>query len=101
MPRPTAAANAPAMPSPSDEKLLLAYAEWLANERAILCHLMGWDDRLIVFTEARRFHYPPGGRSWQDVLPPSARAISVMEAAGVDLDAVRAWADRAAVGSDA
>lgn len=96
MPRPTAAANAAPMSKSSHHMMLLAYAEWLHNERAILCHLMGWDDRLVIFTEARHFHYPKDGGSWQDVPPPSSRAIAVMDAAGVDIAAVRAWAQRAA-----
>lgn len=97
MPKPTAAANAAPLSKSSHHMMLLAYAEWLHNERSILCHLMGWDDRMVAFTEARRFHYPKGGVSWQDVPPPSARAVAVMDVAGVDLAAIRAWAQRAAI----
>lgn len=85
----------PPGPTNSHRMMLLAYLEWLHHEQILLCHALGIDERVVFHTAAKSFHFPPGG-SWQDVPPPSARAIAVMDAAGVDLDAVRTWARRAA-----
>ncbi|OYW61976.1 MAG: hypothetical protein B7Z30_00570 [Rhizobiales bacterium 12-68-15] len=79
------------MPAAVNDMLLLAYAEWLFNERRILCGLMGWEERLVARTGATEFHFP-AERDWMEVPSPMSRAVPMLEAAGVDLDALRAWA---------
>lgn len=94
MPAEPAKASAPVLPDGTHSQILLAYAEWLHYERRIRCHLMGWDERLVIPTAAGNFHFPIAGR-WGDVPPPASRAIFVMQAVGVDLATVRSWEEAA------
>lgn len=97
MPRTTAAANAAALPSVSShQQMMLAYLEWLWNEQAAVSFALGYTKGVYspVGTPVRSFHYPPDGSG--PLMPPYTRAIAVMDAAGVDLGAVRRWARKLA-----
>ncbi|MEP9379840.1 hypothetical protein ABLE91_24225 [Aquabacter sp. CN5-332] len=90
-------AGKPRAPTPGSKNwfMALAYAEWLFNERRILCAIMGWDVKETTHTPAGVFHFPPGG-DWRWGMPPMWRGAAVMDTAGVDLNTLATWAREAA-----
>jgi len=72
-------ANAAQTPS---RELLLAYSEWLANERRLLCDELGEDERLVQFVGAGSYHWSSESRRKHGA--PSTRARLVLETVGLD-----------------
>lgn len=72
-----------------DRDARFAYLEWLTMEARLL-RIEMWpdcnptDDFSPVNTFAMPFHFPYP-QNWRGMQPPSARALAVMEAAGVEI----------------
>jgi hypothetical protein len=65
---------------PPSRELLLAYSEWLANERRLLCDELGGDERLVQFVGAGSYHWSSESKHGA----PSTRARLALEAVGLD-----------------
>ncbi|MDP4026682.1 hypothetical protein Q8W71_29170 [Methylobacterium sp. NEAU 140] len=76
-------------PEPVDRLALINYATWLFMERRLVCRElyphMGAEAAMFVAanTAADLFHFPADHRSWQDVPPPSTRAVQILDQVGV------------------